>query len=513
MAVYTIQDTTLTDIADAIREKTGQEKPQYIAGEATLNPTNLHESMFVFYNAIEGQKYRLIINFDVVDSEVLYRVDTEGWKTGDKYYFYPNEPKVLYFTASSTSTSGSIQIETLDSNVKVIPSGFARVEYVDENNEIMAGVGKSYKPSEMADAISGLQLLPEVALNLTGDCQHMFRNNKWNWLIEQYGDKITTDKITNIDYMFYGSTQLKEIPFVINMEINTGLSKPKLFADTFAQTNALLKYPQFNITSYGSKIYTVILDRCANEEPNIVFSDTIKVVGFEYDSFLYYSGEKEPTWIFDKCDWEVARNDTSVFGSSVPVNWTGAYYIKTIPSMPKFYTLNTGSYYHHWYQFSINHCHNLKEIVLPRPGNAVLTSTPNGFNISTVPTLKSFKFDVQEDNTPYTAQWKNITLTLTSLGWGSSIYTDKEKWVSNDETYLKLKDDDEYWASSADYSGYNHDRAVETINSLPDTSAYGTNTVKFKGVSGSKTDGGAINTLTEEEIAVATAKGWTVSLV
>ena len=63
------------------------------------------------------------------------------------------------------------------------------------------------------------------------------------------------------------------------------------------------------------------------------------------------------------------------------------------------------------------------------------------------------------------------------------------------------------------YSRYNHDSAVETINSLPDTSAYGTNTIKFKGSAGSATDGGAINTLTEEEIAVATAKGWTVSLI
>lgn len=66
-------------------------------------------------------------------------------------------------------------------------------------------------------------------------------------------------------------------------------------------------------------------------------------------------------------------------------------------------------------------------------------------------------------------------------------------------------------------SVYNHDSAVETINSLPDTSAYlasagGTNTIKFKGASGSATAGGAINTLTEAEIAVATAKGWTVTL-
>ena len=57
-----------------------------------------------------------------------------------------------------------------------------------------------------------------------------------------------------------------------------------------------------------------------------------------------------------------------------------------------------------------------------------------------------------------------------------------------------------------------------TINCLPDTAAYlasagGTNTIKFKGGAGSSTDGGAINTMTEEEIAVAAAKGWTVTFV
>ena len=64
------------------------------------------------------------------------------------------------------------------------------------------------------------------------------------------------------------------------------------------------------------------------------------------------------------------------------------------------------------------------------------------------------------------------------------------------------------------YSRYNDNSAVNTLNSLPDCSSLSvSNTIKFNGEAGSKTDGGAINTLTEEEIAVATAKGWTVSLV
>ena len=102
------------------------------------------------------------------------------------------------------------------------------------------------------------------------------------------------------------------------------------------------------------------------------------------------------------------------------------------------------------------------------------------------------------------------------LNYNSGITADKE--VVDDATYQALKNDADWFSTNIAYSRYNHDSAVATINTLPDTSAYlasggGTNTIKFKGESGSTTDGGAINTLTEAEIAVATAKGWTVSLV
>lgn len=62
---------------------------------------------------------------------------------------------------------------------------------------------------------------------------------------------------------------------------------------------------------------------------------------------------------------------------------------------------------------------------------------------------------------------------------------------------------------------YNRQSAIETINSLPDTStAGGGNTIKFKSGAGSAY--GTLydmDELTAAEIAVATAKGWTVSLV
>jgi hypothetical protein len=84
--------------------------------------------------------------------------------------------------------------------------------------------------------------------------------------------------------------------------------------------------------------------------------------------------------------------------------------------------------------------------------------------------------------------------------------------ITDDATYQALKDNENSWTSDVNYSSYSRTSAVETINSLPDCSATGTNTIKFMGSAGSLTDDGAINTMTAEEIAVATAKGWTVSL-
>lgn len=168
----------------------------------------------------------------------------------------------------------------------------------------------------------------------------------------------------------------------------------------------------------------------------------------------------------------------------------------------------------------------------------------------------SFAF-ATDNGTPYAMNWKSIVLDIGSsdsytFGYGTASYTNNFEYkargfwkvVNNifdsdsmtiDEAkarYDQLKSRDDWYScgsNSVTYDGkslrlamlfsrYNHDSAVETINSLPDTSAYlatagGTNTIKFKKYAGALTDGGAIGTLTEEEIAVAAAKGWTVSLV
>lgn len=160
-------------------------------------------------------------------------------------------------------------------------------------------------------------------------------------------------------------------------------------------------------------------------------------------------------------------------------------------------------------------------------------------------------FATYEGGSPFSMRWKSQTIDLSQNSYPVG-YTENTSGESDmkraypinllpyeiktieDATtrYNELKSEDNYYvttSTSVSYDGktrnlgllfsrYNHDSAVETINSLPDTSEYlatagGTNTIKFKNYSGALTDAGGTNDLTEEEIAIATAKGWTVTLV
>ena len=195
----------------------------------------------------------------------------------------------------------------------------------------------------------------------------------------------------------------------------------------------------------------------------------------------------------------------------------------------------------------------LKNIAVPYRNTNAVTSDIRFFGYSSVyfPFTNSITF-ATNNGEPYKVNWKNQNIDLAGkIGYADRNYdygnekyaqgywkeknnifyntTDLEQAKLN---YNKLKSQDNWFSWSTKkgtyegknvyysllFSRYNHDSAVETINSLPDTSEYlasagGTNTIKFKGIQGALTDGGAINTLTEQEIAVATEKGWTVSMV
>lgn len=367
------------------------------------------------------------------------------------------------------------------------------------------GSTNTYKPSEMAAAItaissggSGGYYIPDEAFVLSGDCSSRFYNGGWDWFVNQYSNQITTNDITGCENMFKGS-KLTEIPFQINLKNNT--SNYISLASTFVSSK-ITQAPSFNNNfSYENNINTTsgIFSSC--RDLNYIPDNFFNIFSSSGMQYQFFNG----SGMFQNC-YSLKKLPNSFYSKIRPNNSTSVY------NKP-------------YYNMAYN-CYSLAEIV-GLYVDTITLKTNAFYNIcSNCYRLKNFIFET-DNGTPKTANWTNQILPLNeNIGMALNIYNiidcnsniTADKQVTDDTTYQALKDDADWFTTDINYSRYNHDSAVATINSLPDTSAYlatagGTNTIEFKGAAGSATDGGAISSLTSEEIAVATAKGWTVSLV
>lgn len=378
------------------------------------------------------------------------------------------------------------------------------------------GKTATYKPSEMAAAITAITTgggsggydIPDSAFVFSGDCKYRFHSNGWNWFIELFGVNIKTINITNLQQMFQSCNQLEEIPFDINISGNSTLLSME---HMFNGCDKLTKFPKFNMTT----------DITTHIKFAQMFSSCCRMTCV-------------PDGIIEilKKDYELTsktNNNFAPWGSMFQY----CYSLREVPPDVIKYMRNqtqSGIYSGLAYSKPFQGCVCLEKLENVYPEEYSLTTNQWGSWFSSLYRLGKFTFATQEDGTPYARNWKSQKLdflySAKSVGvaiginniinYNSGITADKE--VTDDATYQALKDNPDWFTQKNEYSRYNHDSAVETINSLPDTSAYlatagGTNTIIFKGNAGELTDGGAINTLTAEEIAVATAKGWTVSLV
>lgn len=373
------------------------------------------------------------------------------------------------------------------------------------------GESATYKTSEMADAISaittgegggGIEVEPIVLTGPKGvyACSGELASN----YLALFGDTVTTKDLTgSIDNMFLNST-LEYIPFEINCKNTVTIQAQFLFNNA----NNLKALPKINGLSPTN--IRNLCSGCRNlrEIPDDYFDN----------------------WDFDNT---YMANNTSGYSGQCDCMFQNCYSLRKLP-LHWISNMNPRIVYSYsFYYNAFDYCHALDEVVgLPVPfTKATWTANALGRTFTNCFRLKNITFKTNEDGTPVVVQWKSQTIDISKnigycvdssthinylINYNSGITADKK--VGSDISYQKLKDDPDWFSVKPEYSRYNHDSAVATINSLPDASAYlatagGTNTIKFNGASGSATDGGAINTLTEEEIAVATAKGWTVSLV
>ena len=93
-------------------------------------------------------------------------------------------------------------------------------------NAIREKNGKTtkYKPAEMAAAITAISgggssgyVPTDADLKLTGNCADLFASGKLKWIIDNYGNRITTQKITSTNGMFMRYIG-DNIPFIINSD-------------------------------------------------------------------------------------------------------------------------------------------------------------------------------------------------------------------------------------------------------------------------------------------------------
>ena len=308
---------------------------------------------------------------------------------------------------------------------------------------------------------------------------------------KMFPDKVSTKDIEQANNMFFNYAN-ESIPFDLNFKANKAMNMNYMFA----HSNNLKTLPKFN--------------NCKPDSMNDFFNNCWHL-------------REIPEDFGNDWDWSGIDNQTSGYAGSRSNLFNTC---KSLRKVPKAF-LNHGNpvanYSYSIYSSMCYECTVLDELVdIPFPHTATWTSNAFTSTVSMCTRLKRFTFATAEDGSPVVMNWKKQTLDLaTSVGFGGSVNAitgyntgiTEDKWVRDDETYQALKNDPDWFTNQSDYSRYNHDSAVETINSLPDTTiSGGTNTIKFKGAAGARTDGGAINTLTEEEIAVATAKGWTVTL-
>ena len=350
----------------------------------------------------------------------------------------------------------------------------------------------------MPTAISALSTggggveIPDELFVISGDCSYWDYYGKWDSFISAYANKWSTNNISYATSMFHYS-RLETIPFELHFDNTANCSCNSLF------------YACTELKEIGKIVN--------------IYTDNISYMFYACNKLRYLPQ-------FENINLTPFQTLSHSSGLSA---FKECYSLRSIPEdlLKQLYQTKITSVYRSFFYDNFRSLYALDEIKGLNPQTGVFTS--NLFNVSFdhCGRAKNIIFAVQEDGAPYIVNWRNQVINLTSflgylsgiediLSYNSGITEDKE--VVDDATYQALKNDADWFTTNIAYSRYNHDSAVATINTLPDTSAYlasgsGTNTIKFKGESGSATDGGAINTLTEAEIAVATAKGWTVSLV
>ena len=350
----------------------------------------------------------------------------------------------------------------------------------------------TYTPAEMATAISSIETgggggPTAEDLTFTGDLTKFNYYGRMSKLIKKYGSLMSFNDVKSLEYAFSGNDPLNSD--FSNWTIN--LSNYASLINAFSSTSSIKKLPKF---AGGS------INKCEN-------------------MFYQFSGKNIPDDLFSNTTFNLDRSGVN-YGSM----FRECYNLKKVPlwfsNMAFTRGILTISYYATPYVRCFEYCRELNEITLPLVLSPVsLESNAFTNTFKEVNRARKIVFAPSPESGNESCNWKRQVIDLTiNVGYAEAGgIGDSSKKIYDATTYAALKNDPYAWTDDITYSFYNHDSALETLNSLPFTgnsaSHSSPNIIKFKGESGSATDGGAINTLTTAEIAQAANRCWSVSYV
>lgn len=361
-----------------------------------------------------------------------------------------------------------------------------------EKGQINVEVQPTYKVEQKVYNIGYTPTDEELTFRYNANSLFIYDNNAW--IAQQWGDRLKFADLTYVNEMLYQSSDKVPSNFVLTF----GANKTTVFINDFAHYSTrtslpTIKWPDVEYILNCSGAF-LSMDNI-RELPDDYFGDKGLII---QDGYMG--------------NWRECRSLRHV-----PTSYFAAMQ-RGKNSEQNTYPYSMSAFtYGYW----------LDELTgVPVDCKNDFTSNEFHFNAdSHLSHLKDYIF-ATDNGQPYKAKWKNQTIRMSyKTGYwdanmplnyyNSGITADKE--VLDDATYNALKDNPDWYTLDKSYSRYNHDSALRTINSLPDCSAYvasgGTNTIIFEAEAGSKTDGGACGALTAEEIAIAAAKGWTISFV
>lgn len=384
------------------------------------------------------------------------------------------------------------------------------------------GATELISPADMATEIEGIESGGGTEVEpivLTGNCEYECISEIASKYIELYGDTITTNNITNVKSMFYNNNTIQDIPFSINITSNSlsnsfyGCRELKTIGEIVSNSTVKTSLSQ---TFYDCvNLKKIVIKNMVITELNSTFHNcnTLHELVLENIDMSQYTSGYSPEIFY--CCYSLRHIPDALWNNWNPSNTSASR------SM---------------YNRAFCDCWALEEIIGLPIQNAKMTSNMFNGTFKKCHRLAEMTFKTNEDETAMIAKWTNQTIDLSMyVGWTDEVYSipNYSDDITLDDYYNEnyydsynsleeaIANNPNWYSSSINAASYTKQSAINTINSLPDTSAYiadngGTNTIIFAAEQASARlingESGRIGDLTAEQIAVATAKGWTVSL-